>query len=516
MSASDGSPDPRDEHLAGTLLAGRYRLERLIGSGGMAQVWESTDDVLGRKVAVKVLHPHLAADEAFVRRFQQEAMAAARLSHPGIVAVYDTVSDRGHQAIVMELLDATTLRRLLDEQSPLDADTTVRIAVRLLDALEHAHANGVVHRDVKPSNILLCRDGRVKIADFGIAKADDQTELTREGALVGTATYLAPEQLTNERVTGRTDLYSLAIVMYECLTGQVPFRGDTGAATALARLHADPVDPRRLRADVPATVAGPVMRALQRDPAARFDGAADFRAALVRPGVRNDDHRLVLPPAAHELDDEPTVESESFTRSERSWLLPAMFIVIVAVAVVVAGLLVQRTTDDTTPSGPTTVAGADGDALRIVGVSTFDPRGTGEPGENNSLATSAVDRDPATAWSTERYGRRTFGGDKTGVGLVLDLAGPSTVDVVRVTSSDNGWSAKVFVLAAGEIGGFDPDQAEPTTTVNDVRGPVDIGTDGTKGSTVLLWITDLGEPVAAGGHAVSVAEVSVLGSANGG
>lgn len=506
------TPGSSDDPLEGTLLAGRYRLEQPIGAGGMAQVWEATDEVLGRKVAVKLLHPHLAADEAFVRRFQQEAMAAARLSHPSIVAVFDTVSDQRHQAIVMELLDATTLRRLLDEQAPLDADTTVRISVRLLDALEHAHANGVVHRDVKPSNILLCRDGRVKIADFGIAKADDQTELTREGALVGTATYLAPEQLTNERVTGRADLYSLAIVMYECLTGQVPFRGDTGAATALARLHSDPVDPRRLRADVPASVAGPVMRALQRDPSDRFDGAADFRAALVQPGTRASTHDLVLPDRGHDdYDNEPTVESESFTRSERNWLLPAMVIVLLAGAVVVAGLLLRQTTTDPAGTATTaTTANSDG-TLRIASVSTFDPRGTGTPGENNPLATQAVDQDPATSWETERYGRRTFGNDKTGVGLVLDLAGRASVDTVRVASSDNGWSADIFVLAEGEIGGFDPDGAAPTATVADVRGPVDIATNGAKGSTVLIWITDLGEPDTGGGHQVSLSEVAVLG-----
>jgi serine/threonine protein kinase len=233
--------------LAGTTLCGRYRLDHLIGSGGMAQVWEATDAVLGRKVAVKVLHPHLGVDEAFVRRFRQEAIAAARLNNPGIVGVYDTCTDGGHEAIVMELLDATTLRQLIDERGALDPDTTLRIGLRLLDALEAAHRAGLVHRDVKPSNILLCNDGRVKIADFGIAKADDQTELTREGSLIGTASYLAPEQLTGGPVDARADLYSLGLVLYECLTGRVPFDGDTGAAVALARLHTTPTDPRRLR-----------------------------------------------------------------------------------------------------------------------------------------------------------------------------------------------------------------------------------------------------------------------------
>ncbi|MFM7068233.1 MAG: protein kinase domain-containing protein [Actinomycetes bacterium] len=327
-SAPSGDP-------TGTVLADRYRLEQLIGAGGMAQVWRSTDTVLGRQVAVKILHPHLAADQAFVKRFRQEAVAAAKLSHPNIVAVYDTVHDGPYEAIVLELLDAATLRRTLDATGRLDSDTTQRIALRLLDALEVAHRNGVVHRDVKPSNILLCRDGRVKIADFGIAKADDQTELTREGALVGTATYLAPEQLTDEPVDGRADLYSLAIVMYECLTGMVPFRGESGAAIALARLHAAPTDLRQLNADTPAPVADAVMRALERSPADRFDTAADFRAALLQRASTTHAFPEISP--AVEYDDEPTMERESFTRSERTWLLPALFILLIAVAVIVDG-----------------------------------------------------------------------------------------------------------------------------------------------------------------------------------
>ncbi len=360
--------------LADLTLCGRYHLERLIGAGGMAQVWEATDLVLGRRVAVKVLHPHLAGDQAFVARFRAEAVAAARLSHPNIVGVYDTCSDGVHEAIVMELLDASTLRRYLDEQHTVDADTTVRIGLRLLDALEAAHRAGLVHRDVKPSNILLCADGRVKIADFGIAKADDQTELTQEGSLVGTATYLAPEQLLGNPVDGRADLYSLGIVLYECLTGRVPFQGETGAAVALARLHADPVDPRRLRADVPPRVAEAVLRTLQREPDDRFDSAADLRAALMDTGVRPP----VPPPVVlAEVDVEPYDDEPSFARSQRGWLFPALFILLVATAVTVAGLLVRETTlDDGGPSDTTTTS----TVAPVVGVTIadavpYDPQG---------------------------------------------------------------------------------------------------------------------------------------------
>lgn len=505
------------------MLAGRYRLERLIGSGGMAQVWESTDLVLGRKVAVKVLHSHLAADEAFVKRFRQEAVAAAKLSHPNIVAVYDTVADPPYEAIVLELLDASTLRRTLDTYGVLDADTTLRISLRLLDALEVAHRNGVVHRDVKPSNILLCRDGRVKIADFGIAKADDQTELTRDGAMIGTATYLAPEQLTDEPVDGRADLYSLSIVMYECLTGKVPFGGDTGAAIALARLHSVPTDPRRLRADIPATIAGPVMRGLERSPAARFGSAADYRAALLQQSPAASTYpsagATAFPDTFHQDDDqpeydtEPTMERESFSRSERSWLFPALGILLVAVAVAVAGLLLQRTTSDTPATGAstTTVTTAPEGTLTLSSVGTFDPEG--DDRENDASTGTVTDGNVATGWSTEVYNSATFTSTKNGVGLVLNLSGTAQLDRLELDSSPEGWSAEVYVLPADGLDTFDPASAEPTGTVDQASASVNVGLDGRDGALVLVWFTDLGPENQSAQFQVTVNEARLFGTA---
>jgi tRNA A-37 threonylcarbamoyl transferase component Bud32 len=507
--------------LADSTLCGRYHLERLIGSGGMAQVWEATDLVLGRRVAVKVLHPHLAVDEALVARFRQEAVAAARLSHPGIVGVYDTCSDGVNEAIVMELLDASTLRQHLDEHGPLDAETTVRIALRLLDALEAAHRAGLVHRDVKPSNILLCRDGRVKIADFGIAKADDQTELTQEGTLVGTATYLAPEQLLGGQVDGRTDLYSLGIVLYECLTGRVPFRGETGAAVALARLHSDPVDPRRVRADVPVRLSVPIMRVLSRDPDQRYDSAADLRAALLDTGLPP---AAPVPAALTEVEEEPTEETESFARSERGWLVPALFILLIATAITVAGLLLRETaigsddpTTTTTAAVPTTEAVALGPAV------PFDPQGRGEPGENDQLAAQALDGDAATAWRTEAYDTPDFFGSKTGVGLGVVVGAPTEALAVNIEGSTNGWGGRVFVLDAEQLAddglaGVDPDELKADAVLEDVRGPQRVelgGRELAEGDIILIWITNLGEPTEGARHRVEIAEVALEGRSPG-
>lgn len=500
------------QELAGLTLCNRYSLVKLIGAGGMAQVWEATDEVLGRRVAVKVLHPHLAGDQVFVARFRAEAVAAARLSHQNIVGVYDTCSDGVHEAIVMELLEATTLRRYLDEHHVVDADTTVRIALRLLDALEAAHRSGLVHRDVKPSNILLCDDGRVKIADFGIAKTEDQTELTQEGALVGTAAYLAPEQLLGEAVDGRTDLYSLGVVLYECLTGTVPFKGDSGPAVALARLHSDPIDPRRVRSDVPAGIALAIMRALSRDPDDRFDSAADLRAALLDTGVTPP--RPVITPKHH-----PTpapVAEESFSRSERNWLYPALFILLVGAALATAGLLAHESSRAARPdSTPSTSAAPPVTPPSIKSAQTFDPQGDGR--ENDSLAALAIDSDPTSAWRTEGYNPPGFTGGKDGVGLILNLSERTELNSLTVHGSDNGWSADIYVLDSNAPEVPNPGSSTPSGSLHDVRGKAIVtfdNPDGDRvGSRILIWITNLGEPGPDGKYRVQVSDVSVTGTA---
>ncbi|MDQ6946844.1 MAG: protein kinase, partial [Actinomycetota bacterium] len=209
------------------VLGGRYRLQLSIASGGMAEVWEAQDEILGRRVAVKVLHSHLATDRSFLARFRREAIAAARLAHPNVVATYDTGVDDGVAWIVMERVDGSTLRQVLSTSSPLDPGRAVRIAIQVADALDYAHRAGVIHRDVKPGNILLTDSDRVKVADFGIAKAAieaaedadgpsiDFSDLTQSGAIVGTAKYLSPEQVNGEAVDGRSDVYALGVVLYE-------------------------------------------------------------------------------------------------------------------------------------------------------------------------------------------------------------------------------------------------------------------------------------------------------------
>ncbi len=233
------------------LLGDRYELVAPIAAGGMVQVWSANDLVLNRKVAAKIVPPHLATDEAFVARFRREAVAAARLTHRSIVAVFDTISEPPLEAIVMELIDGRTLRTVLDEVGALPARDVIQLGVQISAALEVAHHAGIVHRDIKPANIMVGNDRRIMVTDFGIAKAGTDADLTTTGTLLGTAKYLSPEQVTGAPVDPRSDLYSLGILLFEALTGRVPFKANTDAATALARLHQDPPLARQMRPNVP-------------------------------------------------------------------------------------------------------------------------------------------------------------------------------------------------------------------------------------------------------------------------
>ena len=268
-------------------LGGRYELREPIASGGMAQVWLARDTVLDRTVAAKILHPHLATDAGFVERFRREAIAAARLSHSSIVSIFDTISANGVEAIVMELIEGRTLRAVLDEVGAMPIDEVIHVGISIASALDEAHRAGIVHRDIKPANIMVSSDRRVLVTDFGIAKAGSDSDLTVTGTLLGTAKYLAPEQVTGAKIDPRSDLYSLGVVLFEALTGSVPFRADTDAATALARLHQDPPPVRQLRPNVPPELEAIVAKLMARDPDGRFPRASALHEALIRLRANN-------------------------------------------------------------------------------------------------------------------------------------------------------------------------------------------------------------------------------------
>ncbi|MGH2724676.1 MAG: protein kinase domain-containing protein [Actinomycetota bacterium] len=254
-------------------LAGRYELDRPLGSGGMGRVFLATDRVLGRSVAVKVLAPHLARDEHAVSRFRREARSAAGLAHPAIVSVYDSGSENGWHYLVMEHVEGRTLGQVLREEGLLLAGRAAEIAAELARALSEAHAAGIVHRDVKPGNVMVTPDGEVKVVDFGIAGAVSSDSATETAAILGTVSYLAPEQVRGRPADPRSDLYALGVVLYEMLTGRPPFVADAPLAVAYKHVEEAPVPPSELNPDVPPALEAVVMRALAKDPQQRYPSA---------------------------------------------------------------------------------------------------------------------------------------------------------------------------------------------------------------------------------------------------
>ncbi|HZQ99975.1 MAG TPA: protein kinase [Chloroflexota bacterium] len=289
----------RGATTAPRLVAGRYELGSPIGAGGMASVYLARDVRLDRPVAVKLLASSFAADPRAVERFRREARAAAGLGHPNVVAVYDWGRDGEAYYLVMEYVDGENLRQLLDRRGPLPEDEALGIAAAVAEALEAAHARGIVHRDVKPHNVMIDGRGRVKVGDFGIAQASDAATLTTtRSSVLGSAYYLSPEQARGQHVDARSDLYSLGVLLYELLAGRPPFVGDSPVAVAVQHLGAAPAPLRSLRPDVSAATEDVVARAMAKDPTARFPTAGAMRGAIERARAGRGDATVPLPSSA--------------------------------------------------------------------------------------------------------------------------------------------------------------------------------------------------------------------------
>ncbi len=263
------------------MLAGRYRLLEVVGHGGMAVVYRGHDDVLDRDVAIKLLRPAYATDEDFVARFRREARHAASLHHPNIVTIHDRGidPDSGTDYIVMQFVDGPDLDRLLAAEGRLPLGQALRIGVETAKALQMAHEHGIVHRDVKPGNILIDRDGTARVADFGIARAISENNTTT-GVILASPQYASPEQVLGDPVTPASDIYSLGVVLYDAITGQRPFDGPSPAAVALERLRIRPAPPSAVAHDLPPSVDRIILRALEREPGDRYASAAELGAEL--------------------------------------------------------------------------------------------------------------------------------------------------------------------------------------------------------------------------------------------
>lgn len=500
----------------GTMIGGRYRLVTRIARGGMADVWEAHDEVLTRPVAVKLLLPHLAADGGFHARFHQEALSAARLSHSHIVSIYDTCSSEDAEAIVMELVRGPTLREVLDKRGALPPVRAISIARQVADALAHAHDCGLVHRDVKPGNILLSDDGRVLVSDFGIAKAaEGDGDLTDVGEVVGTAKYLSPEQVEGRDLDGRSDVYALGVVLYEMLCGRPPFDGPTSTSTALARLTTEPLRPRQVRAGLSRELDDVVMKAMARRPDDRYASAAELCTALDGLDMRHleDDAPLDAPTGTFSVErDDTPAPTPRFHQTERSWMVPAALILVIAITLAVVGVVVGGTDVGRQlldaargQSAPSPV----GPLVDTIGrPQVFDPFGDGA--EHDDALALAIDGDARSAWTTERYDSPRLGGLKPGVGLVLRLAHPTALGRIELVSRTQHWSVKVFV--ASTTGADLASWGTPAGTAADVNGTIDLALHGGRGAAVLVWITNVGDGSVGDAYSASITEVLVHSS----
>jgi len=459
MVSRKGAP-PGGTGSDGDWVGGRYQLLKHVARGGMADVWLADDTYLGRKVAVKLLRDHLANDTTVRERFRREAIAMASIVHPNVVAVYDCIDHGGREAVIMEYVEGKSLREILNTRKKLTPQLTIHIGQSVAAALDIVHSKSLVHRDVKPGNILLTRDGMVKLADFGIAKNIDAgpDDLTSPNIMMGTAKYLAPEQVRGITLDGRADLYSLGIVLYECLTGRVPFTEPTDADTALARLRREPTPLGSVRPSVSPQLTAVIHTLLRRNRDSRYPDGLALRAALDYAVSGTLDHTLSMTPPAGitgvaGLDVEPVRPSAETLREitqtidiprspvrRRTGFVAALAMLVLALA---GAVLWQRSALSGAPG-----SGGIDDALRvdIVRISSFDPNG-GDGEENDEALDLAVDGNRSTSWTSTCYGSPTFGA-KRYVGVIIELATPSAGRLLVSVGNDE-WSVSLHATTSG-------------------------------------------------------------------
>ncbi len=469
--------------MVGDVLADRYELEELIGTGGMSSVFRAHDTLLDRKVALKILHEQYSGDAEYVERFRREARAVAALSHPNIVTVIDRGDHEGRQFIVFEYVDGENLKRLIERNGPLPVDQALRLAVQVARGLAFAHREGLVHRDVKPQNVLLNGDGRAKVTDFGIARSlHVQRGMTQTGTVLGTSDYIAPEQAQGQRVDEQSDVYSLGVVCYELLTREVPFPGENFVAVAMRHINEEPPSVRARRQDVSPRVDAAVRRAMAKEPGDRFATMSDFCRELEACLGELEGTQVLQPAVAPR-----PAGRRRHRRSSGPWPLVVALAALVAIGAVVYVLIhgpgVTRLEHRVSGGG----GGAPTTPVTLKAIRAYDPDGDGH--ENDAQAPNATDGNPATAWTTEQYYDHPSL-NKQGVGLVLDAGKPVTLHQLALTTATPGFTAQIET-GDSSAGPF-PVLAAASQQVEGRSTPFHIRSGAGKHRYWLVWITRLG------------------------
>jgi len=477
----------------GDLIADRYELEELVGTGGMSTVFRAYDRQLERRVAIKILHEHYADDPEYLERFRREARAVAKLSHPNIVTVIDRGDDGGRQYIVFEYVEGENLKELVVRSGRLPVRRALELALDVAGGLAFAHDQGLVHRDVKPQNVLLSREGEVKVTDFGIARSLHMEHgVTQTGTVLGTGEYLAPEQASGKQVSPATDVYSLGVVLWELLAGDVPFVGENFVAVALRHVNEPPPSLRERRPDVTPRLEAAVDRALAKDPGRRFPSMAAFarelRACLAEADgeipMADPELTLVTPPAPAPAR-APAQRRPRPRRPARSRRHPLPYVLLalaVAGAAFAAVLLLGGGGGGNGGAG----GGGSGTSVQLSGVGDAYSA-PGHPDSHATTAPSATDGSTATYWYTQTYGDQAFGGLLTGLGLVVDAGSAVKLAHLTVTTPTPGGGFTAEIQAGDSPAGpFAADSSSQT-----VNGSTTFSLDGKTAQYYVVWITQL-------------------------
>jgi eukaryotic-like serine/threonine-protein kinase len=486
--------------LVGMCLNGRYRLDAQIGSGGMSTVYRAFDTTLERQVAVKLMNREIASDSDQLERFRREARSVAQLSHPHIVGVIDAGEEDGRPYIVFEYVEGETLKDRIRRMGRLPIDEAIAYAIEIARALGAAHARSIVHRDIKPQNVLVDEEGSAKVTDFGIARSLDEDGLTADGRVLGTTDYVSPEQALGHDVNGQSDIYSLGIVLFEMLTGDVPFHGENQVSVAMKHVREDMPDVQRLRPEVSAGLAAVLDRMTAKDLGRRHPDAAavvaDLEDALAleaaRTGTSTGEATAVLrtlPPAKQR-------------RLPLRLRLRVPILMLVMLAAIAGGVLfflakegVDRTQRGAGPGRTTEPPpGQRVVSVKRTSANDFDP--LADQTEHPEEARLAVDQDPGTAWSTETYTNDVLNKPRgePGVGLYVDAEPRVDATAVEIQTPQPGWRMELYAARKPP-----PEDQWPSSvwtrvgsgTVERRKQRFDLGTDGRSFRYYLVWITQL-------------------------
>jgi hypothetical protein len=490
--------------VIGTLLSNRFRLEEKVGSGGMSTVYRAFDETLERSVAIKLLHADMSSDDAQLERFRREARAAARLSHPHVVTVIDAGEDDGRPFIVLEYVEGETLKERIRRVGRLPVAEAIAYAIEIGRALGAAHAERLVHRDVKPQNVMIDAEGRAKVTDFGIARSLELDGLTAAGRVLGTTDYVAPEQAIGEGATPQADIYSLGIVLWEMLTGDVPFKAENQVAVAMQHVRDPLPDVQQLRPEVSSVLASIIDRATRKELKNRY--------ADIEEMVHDLEQSLAIEARrGGQMTDEATTVLRALPGDTAGWVplriraprrLLAVGALLLAAAAIVVALLANRThTGDTGDAAPRTVAPGIV-RVKFSAVKDYDPEADGHESPNSVKL--AIDGNRKTSWATEHYSAGLAGVHKTGVGLWVKTQTPVAATELDLISQFANWQGAVYGANGSvpkDIRGWQ--KLSGLFTAQSVN-KIPLDTAGKPFDHYLVWITKLA------GEQAGIMELSLL------